>query len=60
MTRSLLLAFSALALFSVNATAQHIRAGIIGLDTSHVLAFTKTLNATPQKPEVMGEAEQAK
>ena len=40
MTRSLLLAFSALALFSVSATAQHIRAGIIGLDTSHVLAFT--------------------
>jgi hypothetical protein len=54
MTRSLLLAFSALALFSLNAAAQNIRAGIIGLDTSHVLAFTKTLNATPQKPEVMG------
>lgn len=35
-------------------SAQNIRAGIIGLDTSHVLAFTKTLNATPQKPEVMG------
>lgn len=36
------------------AAAQNIRAGIIGLDTSHVLAFTKTLNAEPQKPEVMG------
>lgn len=34
--------------------AQNIRAGIIGLDTSHVLSFTKTLNAQPQKPEVMG------
>lgn len=36
------------------ARAQNIRAGIIGLDTSHVLAFTKTLNTQPQKPEVMG------
>ena len=31
-----------------------LRAGIIGLDTSHVLAFTKTLNAATQKPEVAG------
>jgi hypothetical protein len=54
MTRHLFLVVGALALLSLNATAQHIRAGIIGLDTSHVLAFTKTLNATPQKPEVMG------
>lgn len=54
MTRHLFLAAGALALLSLNATAQHIRAGIIGLDTSHVLAFTKTLNTTPQKPEVMG------
>ncbi len=38
----------------VQAHAQQIRAGIIGLDTSHVLAFTKTLNTDPQKPEVMG------
>ncbi|GAA5139897.1 Gfo/Idh/MocA family oxidoreductase [Prosthecobacter algae] len=36
------------------ASAQNIRAGIIGLDTSHVLSFTKTLNTDPQKPEVMG------
>ncbi len=49
-----LLVLGALALLSLNASAQHIRAGIIGLDTSHVLAFTKTLNATPQRPEVMG------
>ncbi len=54
MTRSLFLAFGALALLSVPASAQNIRAGIIGLDTSHVLSFTKTLNTDPQKPEVMG------
>jgi hypothetical protein len=28
-----------------------LRAGIIGLDTSHVLAFTTTLNKGPKKPE---------
>ncbi|MFO1485465.1 MAG: Gfo/Idh/MocA family oxidoreductase [Verrucomicrobiaceae bacterium] len=54
MTRQLLPVLGALALLSLNASAQHFRAGIIGLDTSHVLAFTKTLNTTPQKPEVMG------
>ncbi len=48
-----ILALSTLALVG-NLSAQSIRAGIIGLDTSHVLAFTKTLNETPQKPEVMG------
>lgn len=53
MIRSLFLTFAALAL-TLQAQAQNIRAGIIGLDTSHVLAFTKTLNAQPQKPEVMG------
>lgn len=36
------------------ASAQNIRAGIIGLDTSHVIAFTKGLNTDPQKPEFMG------
>jgi predicted dehydrogenase len=41
-------------LVASSAAAQNIRAGIIGLDTSHVLAFTKTLNSTTQKPEVMG------
>lgn len=50
----LLVAGAVLALAVSPAPAQSIRAGIIGLDTSHVLAFTKTLNATPQKPEVMG------
>lgn len=54
MTRSLFLSLGALTLLSASASAQNIRAGIIGLDTSHVIAFTKTLNATPQKPEVMG------
>jgi hypothetical protein len=28
-----------------------LRAGIIGLDTSHVLAFTQSLNKGPKKPE---------
>ena len=54
MIRSLLFTLGALALLSPDTSAQHIRAGMIGLDTSHVLAFTKTLNTTPQKPEVMG------
>jgi len=54
MIRSLLLAVGVLTLLSAHSHAQNIRAGIIGLDTSHVLAFTKTLNANPQKPEVMG------
>jgi hypothetical protein len=31
-----------------------LRAGIIGLDTSHVVAFTKLLNAPSPKPEVAG------
>lgn len=53
MIRFLFLSFAALIL-TLPAQAQNIRAGIIGLDTSHVLAFTKTLNAQPQKPEVMG------
>ncbi len=45
------------ALFSVVALAAHaqepkpLRAGIIGLDTSHVLAFTQSLNNGPKKPE---------
>ena len=54
MIRNLIFTVGAFALFSLDVSAQHIRAGIIGLDTSHVLAFTKTLNTTPQKPEVMG------
>lgn len=31
--------------------AQPLRAGIIGLDTSHVLAFTQSLNKAPKNPE---------
>ncbi len=34
--------------------AKPIRAGIIGLDTSHVVAFTQLLNAPSPKPEVAG------
>ena len=30
--------------------ARTIRAGIIGLDTSHVIAFTQTLNKGPKDP----------
>ena len=33
---------------------KQLKAGIIGLDTSHVIAFTKTLNAEKQKPEAVG------
>lgn len=31
-----------------------LRAGIIGLDTSHVIAFTRLLNAAKPKPELAG------
>ncbi len=34
-----------------SSSAAPIRAGIIGLDTSHVLAFTQSLNKGPKKPE---------
>ena len=33
---------------------KQLRAGIIGLDTSHVIAFTKILNAADVKPELSG------
>ncbi len=35
-------------------SSKPIRAGIIGLDTSHVTAFTKLLNAAAPKPELAG------
>ena len=54
MIRAALLITTSAFLTFAEASAQNIRAGIIGLDTSHVLAFSKTLNETPQKPEVMG------
>ncbi len=53
MTRTILSTVIVLGL-AAQINAQNIRAGIIGLDTSHVLSFTKTLNTQPQKPEVMG------
>jgi predicted dehydrogenase len=37
-----------------DSTAKPIRAGIIGLDTSHVVAFTQLLNAATPKPELTG------
>ncbi len=56
MKRSLILIMSTFALSfqSDNSWAQEskpLRAGIIGLDTSHVTAFTKTLNKGPKNPE---------
>ena len=54
MIRAAFLLTASVLLTLAEASAQNIRAGIIGLDTSHVLAFSKTLNETPQKPEVMG------
>ena len=41
----------AVAMTCVAATAAEIRVGMIGLDTSHSIAFTKHLNVTREKPE---------
>jgi hypothetical protein len=49
MKRSLLLL--ALALNLRAEVPKPLRAGIIGLDTSHVMAFAQTLNKGPKKPE---------
>lgn len=46
-----LLPFMALAMTTSAEVPKPIRAGIIGLDTSHVTAFTQTLNKGPKKPE---------
>jgi hypothetical protein len=35
-------------------SSKPLRAGIIGLDTSHVVAFTQLLNASQPKPELAG------
>ena len=35
---------------------KQLRAGIIGLDTSHVIAFTQLLNAREPKPELAGRS----
>lgn len=39
---------------AATAEVKMLRAGIIGLDTSHVIAFTKTLNAPQPNPAVAG------
>lgn len=44
-------ALLALSLTASAADPKPLRAGIIGLDTSHVLAFTQSLNKGPKKPE---------
>jgi predicted dehydrogenase len=52
-----LLAGSVLAMESATADeppSRPLRAGIIGLDTSHVVAFTRLLNAPSPKPELAG------
>lgn len=51
MTRRLLLIASlAAAVPGFAQSTKELRAGIIGLDTSHVLAFTQTLNKGPKNP----------
>jgi predicted dehydrogenase len=53
MTRALLvLAFSSL--LAGSASAADLRVGIVGLDTSHVIAFTKSLNDTSSPDYVPG------
>ena len=52
-----LLAGSVLAMEPATAeepASKPLRAGIIGLDTSHVVAFTQLLNASSPKPELAG------
>lgn len=51
MKRFLLLPVLALALVAHAQEPKPLRAGIIGLDTSHVLAFTQTLNKAPKNPQ---------
>ncbi len=46
--------FTALSLATEPSNSKLLRAGIIGLDTSHVVAFTKTLNTEKPKPEAAG------
>ncbi len=53
MTRRLLLASFALAASALAQEAKPLRAGIIGLDTSHAIAFTTSLN-TKSLPEAKG------
>src|SRR5277367_1289732 len=50
MKLSFVLPLLALALAANAQEPKPLRAGIIGLDTSHVLAFTTTLNKGPKNP----------
>lgn len=43
-----------LSLLSLKARAADLRIGLIGLDTSHVIAFTKALNDPKAKDHVPG------
>src|ERR1043165_9264692 len=51
MKRLLFLPLLAIALAAHAQEPKPLRAGVIGLDTSHVNAFTQTLNKGPKKPE---------
>jgi predicted dehydrogenase len=46
--------FTALVLTTATPAAEPIKVGIIGLDTSHVTAFTKELNDPQAKPDLAG------
>jgi predicted dehydrogenase len=48
------MAFPGGSLRAADEPAKTLRAGIIGLDTSHVVAFTKVLNSANPKPELAG------
>lgn len=48
------IAGSSAPLFGQEAQAKELKAGIIGLDTSHSVAFTKVLNDAEKKPDVGG------
>lgn len=55
MNRTALLAIAAASLAALSSAQDQpkpLKAGIIGLDTGHVVAFTKILNKDPQPPEV--------
>ena len=45
---------SASPLYKTSSQSKELKAGIIGLDTSHVLAFTKLLNADNREPPFAG------
>ena len=49
-----LIGFADTAVAKEDEPSKPLRAGIIGLDTSHVVAFTQLLNAATPKPEVAG------